>query len=184
MIDVKELTQVLIEHDLTIDQFYILLLLRDVSKEGGNNKVAQSYIDKFGMFSIFDIEALVEKGFVTDFNSPGETYFYHYMVSPIKTKSIFIDDDMFDELWNEYPAYLLINNTKIPSKSDGYDEIKIVYLKAIRHSAKNHERVMKAVRKQNERETYAKIKLLNFIKSKEWDNILKDDSGRPKSRTM
>ena len=183
MIDVKELTEVLIEHDLTIEQFYILLLLRDVSKEGGNNDVAKNYINKFGMFSGHDIQALLDKDYVTDFNSPGETFFYHFMANPIKTKSIFLDDDLFDELWNEYPPYLLIQNKQIPSKSDGYDEIKVVYLKMIRRSLKTHEKVMKALRFYKQSESFAKIKLMNFIKSKEWENIIKDEPTRARNRS-
>ncbi len=182
MIDVKELTDVLIEHDLTIQQYYILCILRNNSKEHNNSDIADKYIKHFGRFAYTDIEVLINRKLIEDFNSPGETYVFNYMVHPINCKDIFADDDMAEEIWNEYPSYMMINTKKVTTKSEGDDAIKDAYLRKIRHSAKLHDKVMKAIRLYKESNQYANMKLMTFIQSKEWENILKDTDGRVKPR--
>lgn len=189
MVDIRELTDILCKGKLTANQLYICLLLREKSIQGiAGTSIILKYLNEVGQFDNEDVDYLIDNDWIIDVSKPrhieGNRYAKTYEVDCFtvtgKFENLFDDgkDLLFEQLKDEYPSRININNKNVPSKviRDGMIDL---YWKNIQNgSLEIHNVVLEAARMmKKETNGYATMTLENFIKSKEWENIIKESQS-------
>lgn len=185
----KETLDFLCEKSLTFNQFAICLLIyhKDVAKiiqyteEVGYMGTA-TIVTKDG-FSVMEIEDLLQRGFLLSHGLDKKEPWAldNFIVTEKFTKGFLIGtEDVFSELWQEYPKHILINNEEKPTKVADYETLEEKYLKAIGYNLKKHQEVMRKLKLYKSSHQYAQMNLANFIGSKHWTELT--DGHQPKSR--
>lgn len=180
--EIDKYTDFLINAGITPDQFYICWLI--YTKDEVNQ---EKYVTKGKGFESTDFELLIEKGWLVNTNPKAKAYnMINLFVSPEFAEMVLIEPDQaWDELFDAYPAHLLIEGKKVPAKtlnSQDYRAVEETYKKYINKNKFLHARVIAAVNKwKSDNNGYATIKIDKFVMGKYWDEIEKTDDGRAKT---
>jgi hypothetical protein len=171
---IDEIAKTCFEHDLDIEQVFLLYLLAE--KNYDKDSLMFRYVLHFGKFPQDKIDSLIKEGFLDDFNSPGKSLPEMYVLTK-KSASIFATVDMGEELWNSYPATFPISDrgTNFIARA-GADKNHVIseYLKRIGRSVKKHKFVMEQLEKYTsliERRLINGYKISDFVKQELWDTI-------------
>lgn len=137
----------LIENRLNANQFLFCYLLATVNR---NHKYMVRYTKEVSLLSADEVSDLVERGYLADMNSPGETYHDMYIVLDKFKDLLFIDSEVaFEAVWKKYPRYLQerINGKEVSAKTTGLgkDGLAHKYGKYIGNDIQKHERVLEAL---------------------------------------
>jgi len=158
----RHLVNLLIECDITINQFLLLWFLY-LDKEEGNGKLIHEgpaianlyrYSEKVSKWSADEISDLVQKGWLVDRNKDRQdggrqAYPDYYDVTDTFEDKVFVTMDRFDQFWEEYPSFVENfdgpRGPMIPLKSSIMEEVEILYKKRVRTKAK-HKEVMEILK--------------------------------------
>lgn len=170
----------LINHNLSASQFLFCYLL--ATKEW-NQKFLIRYTKEVEILPTDDIEELIERGYLHNFNRAGEYYDDLLAPTDMFKDSLFIDaDDAFEQLWKTYPMHLqsLINGTRVLAKTTnlGKDNLKIKYVKAIGKDLQKHQLVMEALTWAISKEK-VNVGIEKFILNHIWDDWLLEKDDNP-----
>lgn len=162
---------------ITIEQFFILYLLaRNDFNLPDKQSMGKAYIAQFGMFGDSVVQDLVRKGFLENFNSPGEYWPELFMLTP-PAQAQFASAEMTEELWTRYPATFRLGDkgTKFIAKAGGdRDELLADYLRRINNSTPKHRFAMTQL------DRYVKLvnngevnghKIGDWIRQEMWDTV-------------
>lgn len=168
-----EVIEFCIANGVNIRQYFIMYLLSRKDFERKDSYLRR-YIHTVEDFPLQDVKDLEEKGFIEDFNNPGETYPAAFMLTP-KANEVFVTDDIAQELWDKYPTtFPLSSGGNFMARVGDRDELMGLYLKKIKNSRKQHDRVMLLLDCYIELVDQGKIngtKLSNFITHHIWEVV-------------
>ncbi len=176
MID-EEIISFCIRHRITVQQYFFMWLL--VKKDWVlpmRKSLAKQYLQVCGEFDMEDIEDLVERGFIEDFNPPGESKPEMYMVRDDKMESFFADESAGEQLWNAYPAtFPLSNGGSFIARAGGdKDDLIQIYLKKIKNNPNRHAFVMKQLERYKEKVKKGETnghKISDWIATEMWNAV-------------
>lgn len=140
IIDVKKALVICNENNLSFEELFFcyLLLFNEENRQSefnlmfkqyyGNNKIIHSYKTNI-------IDALVEAGFIVNYNKDNNNFRLDKIVITNKAKSELFDSDKFitiDEAWNDvmkaYPKVMIIHNKRINARtSNNITKLKQYY---------------------------------------------------------
>lgn len=180
MIETDRVSELISKYKITPTQVYILWLLytEDVTN-------IKSYIQVHGAFKEEEFKDLINKGLLLHVNRDALSYRTVDLVVTLEFAEELakIDpEDAYDELFDVYPAHLLINGNRIPAKTLTFPDEKACresYKKAISKDRFVHQKILAAVNKwKDQNNGYAKIKIDKFVAGKYWEEIDKqEDDG-------
>ncbi len=161
--DEEGYSKLLIKTGLTPNQFFFAYMLH-ISRED----LILNYINSIEKFEDIDIQVLVDKEYIVDTNDSfkiegekiKEAYISRYLCTQKFLNFIKDEEDLFDELLEAYPNFIIIQDKKLPAKSIVITkDIIRTYLKNI----KNNNKLLTGLEK--------------FIYSKGWEALreLKED---------
>lgn len=169
--DINKFTDSLVKYELTAHQFFILYLI-DTEDLPNLNK----YINSLGKFDGNDIQVLLDKGYVINTN-PNDKHFnlgslvvtLEYAEEKVEGQS---DIDLFEELLDAYPPYVIVNNVKYSTKGLSFqdeEKARIFYIKEIRKSKVLHAEILSLIRKWRDIVgDVAPFKIDKFLTSRHW----------------
>jgi len=172
MIVLKEYLEVLNALNINERQFTTLLSVH-LSAEGDKTHIAaiKEFIFKQGvvkddkrvLISHDEMIDLVTKSLMTNVNAKLEVTdkFRSVLNTPAS---------MFDEMWNTYPSFAIINSTNIPLKSGNRLQLQLQYLKTIKSSIVEHNRILDDIR-YGKKHKLIVMNITNFINSKFWEAL-------------
>lgn len=152
----KQLVSLLIELDISINQFLLLWFLH-LDKEEGNGKLITEgpaianiyrYAEKVNSWSFAEIDDLINKGWMIDRNKASQdgsrqAYPDYFEISETFEDKLFVTSDRFDQFWEEYPAFVENFNgprgPMIPLKAAVMEDVELLYKKRVRTKAKHQE---------------------------------------------
>ena len=191
----EETIDFLAEKKLSFNQFAICLFIfhkddKNIIKliDQTGVTMGETWIKKEGGDWIKEIDDLIKRGFLVRFGGD-DKWKYHignFYVTPEFTDGFLIgEDDAADELWAEYPAFGLwgVGGTEpMSSKICDFDDFNDKYTKAIKGDLKLHRSIIDKVKAYNLSHEYADMKIMNFVGSRQWENMTgKDESKRTRS---
>lgn len=154
----------------------MFLLARNDFQMPDKKALGRQYILEVGKFNSNVVPRLIEKGFVENFNSPGE-FFPDMLVLCGPAHERFIDATRASEIWSSYPATFTLNGkgSRFLARAGGdKDELIYLYLTKINHSATKHEFVMTQLKKYVELVERGEInghKIGDWIRGEMWDTV-------------
>ena len=169
-----------IENKVSVTQYLFIFFLIDQSfNKSFYESYAKRYVEKFGMFKIEDVKDLVDRGYIEDYNTKGESRPEFYAVRDEVINLMKATETQADELWNSYPpTFELPGGKNFNSRHAGVlgdkDNAKKVYLKKIRRSKRKHKFVMKMLKKYLslvEGQYMNSMKLGDWIANEMWDAV-------------
>ena len=183
MFDDESVIRFCIDNKITVRQYFFLYLIlqKDFSKE---SSLARKYVNLVEPFPQEEVEDLVEKGFLEDFNSPAQMLPEMYMIPDSIANSLFLTEDKAEELWNTYPVTFPIysKDAKFLARTGGAkDDILDLYRKKVK-SLKKHNYVLEQLKDYvlmvNNNEIHG-MKIIDFIRQEIWDSVrdMKKEKG-------
>lgn len=177
MFDDEQVIRSCIQHRISVEQYFFMWLLRrrdfHLPEEKSLNK---QYVKLVKQFSLDDVRDLVEKEFLDDFNSAGESIPDLYVLKP-KSDIFFTNEDSGEELFREYPVTFPLHEKGASflartggDKKDLIDE----YERRIKYSRKKHEFVIRQLRTYKVMVQEGRIngyRIVDWIKQELWDSI-------------
>jgi hypothetical protein len=180
--DIKKYVEICGSNNISPAQFLLLWLLHTKDVD-----TLRRYVELTQGWPQSDVTSLEDRGYILNFNSNrGESSKDNYFhVTERFTDLLYtgdnatlIDEDVaFDELFNAYPTYIIINGRKVSARSCNLFEMRKRYGEAIKGSNNVHKDILLCLE-------YAKTRdLLNmglekFIMSEQWRTIAEDmDTG-------
>ncbi len=187
--DVEKYVNFLCKHKITPNQFTFCLLLAE-----GKRDIISQYIKEVSKFSTSEIDDLVNKGFIEDFNKVDTNKHYEvdgFLVTPLFKSEFYIDEifdnDPFDELMEVYPDFLIVNNTKVAAKAltlQQEKELRERYNLELKKNKVLHKKILDVVVKtKKENGGYAQMKIDKFIVGKVWNILFKSNKTSSGNRT-
>lgn len=193
--DIKEITKFMAENEITSRQFLLLWCLfsdplyREYVKEKGKTKKILVYGNSNSLaalrladnVTLEDIQVLKEKELIVDLNSGKDFYFDQLLLTQNFCEKFFIPKDDFEELWEEYPTTIFIQDKIIPARSGDYDSLREKYLTIIGKDKALHNSILRTLVKAKELGIIS-IGLEKFILGRHWHtfNDMMEDSGEEK----
>jgi len=179
--DINQITQFMCENQINSRQFLLLWCLfndplyTDYVKEKGKSKRVHiyntggsigklRYVDPVGYK---DVETLVEMGLVLNTSTSENIMLDELLLTQKFCEQFFISKDSFEDLWEEYPVTLNIDNKVLPARSGDYDSLRDKYLKLIGKDLSLHQQIVSIVRNAKEA-GIINIGLEKFILGKHW----------------
>lgn len=181
--EIDKYTDVLCKGKITPNQFYICWLL--YTKDDVN---LQKYINMKGGLDTADLQDLIDKGFILNSNPKALAFSTANLFVSLEFGELVLieSEDAWDELFNAYPAYLIVNQNKIPAKTFTFTDERLAkeaYTNILKKNKFLHKRIIEAVEKYKEQNSgYATIKLDKFITGKHWEEIDKQDEQQSRPR--
>ena len=169
-----------IENNVNVTQYLFMFFLIDRSfHKPFHESYAKRYIKRFEMFKLEDVTDLIERGFVEDYNTKGESRPEFYTVRDEVIQLIKATEDQAEELWNTYPpTFELPGNVNFISRHAGVlgdkDNAKRVYLKKIKRSKRKHKFVIEMLTKYLrlvDANLMNSMKLGDWIANEMWDAV-------------
>lgn len=165
-----------IRYKIKVTQYYFMYLLarKDFYKTY-KDSLGKQYLTEIEQFTHEDMLDLVEKGFIEDMNSPGETLPELFMLKE-EALRLFVDEDLAEELWNKYPPTLrLSGGARFVARAGGSkEEVLALYRNKIDYRRDKHDFVMEQLDKYIQYVDAGKInghKISDWIKMEVWDTI-------------
>jgi len=183
MFDDESVIRFCIDNKITVRQYFFLYLIlqKDFSKE---SSLARKYVNLVEPFPQKEVDDLVEKGFLEDFNSPSQMLPEMYMIPDSIANNLFLTEDKAEELWNAYPVTFPIysKDAKFLARTGGAkDDILDLYRKKVK-SLKKHNYVLEQLKiyisMVNNNEIHG-MKIVDFIRQEIWDSVadMKKEKG-------
>jgi hypothetical protein len=178
--DFKQILKLSINNELCVNEVLLLYLI--ANNDFTENSLLDAYINKCGNFSYELLEGIVKKGYLENFNTPGEFYPEYYMLTK-RANRIFANEKIGKEFWESYPATFFMRgkNANFVARA-GADKDYIIneYLKRIDFSASKHEFVIAQIKKYKDLVNRGVInghKISDFVKGEMWDVIAELDES-------
>jgi len=177
MFDDEKVLDWCIRNEISVTQyFFMFLLIKKDFNQPFAESLAKKYVDKMGPFPSDQVTDLIERGFVKNLNRKGQNLPEFYVLSDETEKSLFANEDVFEELWRAYPStFELPGGIRFIARHAGVlsdkDNAKEVYLRKIRRSKKKHKRVMEMLKRYLKMVADSKInsmKLGDWIANEMW----------------
>jgi hypothetical protein len=176
-------TEFLCKHKVSPNQFYILWLI--YTKDYKNQKL---WVNEGG-FKTEEIDDLIKKGLIIHFNPTARQYDTRdMMVSEVFAEEVLVEpEDAWRELFDAYPANLIVNGNKVPAKTLTYTDslgVEKTYIGYIKKNKFLHARVISAINVWKAANNgFATIKIDKFVMGRYWEEIERtDEQSSPKSR--
>lgn len=175
MFDDESVIRFCIDNKITVRQYFFLYLIlqKDFSKE---SSLARKYVNLVEPFPPEEVEDLVEKGFLEDFNSPAQMLPEMYMIPDGIANNLFLTDDRANEFWAAYPVTFPIysKDAKFLARTGGAkDDILDLYRAKVK-SLKKHTYVLEQLKAYvnmvNNNEIHG-MKIVDFIRQEIWDSV-------------
>ena len=168
-----------IENNVSVTQYLFMFFLIERSfHKPFHESYAKRYVKKFEMFKLEDVIDLVDRGFIEDYNTKGESRPEFYAVRDEIIEFMKATNDQAEELWNAYPPTFELPNGRFNSRHAGIlgekDNAKKVYLKKIKRSKRKHKFVIKMLKKYLslvEANLMNSMKLGDWIANEMWDAV-------------
>lgn len=165
-----------LRYRITVSQYYLLYLVarKDFHKTY-EESLAKRYLKEIQKFEHADMLDLVDKEFLENMNSPGESLPELFMLKEHAFK-LFIDEDMGEDLWEKYPpTFPLSGGQSFLARAGGdKNEILADYRRRIDYSAPKHFHVMKKLGIYIGLVKAGKLnghKISDWIKMQVWESI-------------
>lgn len=175
MLEGEDVLQICVKHRIKIEQYFFMYLIARKDMHLPDKKsLGKQYMLQVAKFKPEDIRDLCDRGFIDDFNSPGQYLPEMYILK--SATEIFTNEEIAEELYNSYPStFRLSGGARFIARAGGdKDEMLQMYLKKINYSVKKHEFVMSQlpiyVSLVNSGEVNG-YKLIDFIRQELWDTI-------------
>jgi hypothetical protein len=150
----------------------------------GGEKLLKRYFENVKRFQGEEIKDLIKRGYVEDFNEPGKDFMDSYLITPKFVKAVFIDtDEAGEELWNTYPAYLMINSVRVAARSCDKEEIIERYAKIIKNNIKKHKEIIELLKKAIKRGEI-NMGIEKWVKSEQWEILKGVKEDRPNTTAI
>lgn len=180
MIETDKVNELICKYKINPTQIYILWLLYTEDE-----KSIEKYIEVFGNFKEDDFKELVDKGLLIWTNRKAESYINKDLVVTLElVEELDKKDprDAYDELFEMYPAWLVINGKKIPSKTLTFSDEKSIieaYGKIISKGKFLHKKILALTNKYKEmNDGNAIVKIDKYVTGRLWEEIDKEgDNG-------
>lgn len=170
-----------IENNISVTQYLFMFFLMEKGFNDSRSRAVR-YIKKFGIFERKEVDDLIERGFVEDFNSPGKNQAEFYMIKDEVIAIIKATDDQAEELWMKYPPTFETSHFQFTARQGGIlgdkETTKATYLRKIKRSKKKHAFVMKMLEKYLrlvENGKMNSMKLGDWIANETWDSVNETD---------
>lgn len=188
-----EFNNIITKLGVSPNQMYICMMMleKDFKKK---IELLNKYIKQEGGFDFSDIEFLISKGYVEDFNTQNfpvtlinekgrkilikdkeKKLFELYMVTPKFQEDIFIDNyEAAKEAYEIFPRVLYINGVMQSARTIGYEEFEIEYPKIINGNGVLHKRIIQAFSNYKRLIKAKKVHgmgLRNALKQRYWEVI-------------
>lgn len=168
-----------IQNEINVNQYLFMFFLIEGSFHLPEaQSYAKRYIKKFGIFDREIVDDLIERGFIEDYNSPGQARPEFFKVRDEVIEMLKCTENQGEELWNAYPATFELHGTRYNARVAGVygDKEKLIdaYLKKIRRSKKKHAFVMQMLEKYLklvDSRTINSMKLSDWIANEMWNTI-------------
>lgn len=177
MLDGEDALRFCLKNSITIEQFFIMFLLaRNDFNLPDKRSLGNTYITEIGMFSDAAFQDLIKRGYIENFNAPGESYPQYYMLTPTAQMQ-FAGYEMVQELWDKYPVTFRLGDkgAKFIARAGGdKDELLMLYLQKINHSAPKHRFVLHQLDRYIGMANRGEInghKIGDWIRQEMWDTI-------------
>lgn len=186
--DVNEYFDFLCKHKLTPEQFAFLytLVLDEKDEQGlfvfhadvkGNVMRASAniyrYASALGGWKVNEIKDLEERDFIRNFNrsqgSTTESIPDNFEVND-SFKKLLIEPPLKvgEELWREYPDFIVVNGKNVRAKTCDKDYIIKKYHRIIQGSLKRHKKVMETLR-QDKSNHAINMGIQKYVESRQWE---------------
>ena len=181
MFDDENVLNWCIENNISVTQYTFMFFLME---RGFNDPTSRAvrYIKKFGVFDRKEVDDLIERGFIEDFNSPGKNQAEFYIIKDEVIAIIKATDDDAEELWMACPPTFETTNFHFTARQGGIlgdkETTKTTYLRKIKRSKKKHKFVMEMWKKYLqlvENRKMNSMKLVKWIANKMRDTVDETD---------
>jgi hypothetical protein len=175
MFDDESVVRFCIDNKITVRQYFFLYLIW-IKDFQTSSSLARKYVNLVEPFPQDEVDDLVEKGFIEDFNSPSQMLPEMYMIPDSVADKLFLTEDRAEELWNSYPVTfpLYDKNSKFLARTGGNkDDILDLYRKKVK-SLKKHTFVLEQLRAYIAMVSTGEIngmKIVDFIRQEIWDSV-------------
>lgn len=181
----KDTLDFLVKKKLTFNQFCICLMLYHKDYAG-----MMRYTDQIGYLTggtvikpdkkaVKEMDDLLERGFLVHENRDKNNYWDldNFLLTEKFTKG-FLDnlEEKAKEFFKAYPSNLLIQNNEVPAKVVAVEEFLLDYIKLLKTDITLHEKIMLDIKGLR----YAKMKISNYISSRQWENNAGQRTTQPK----
>ena len=151
MFDDENVFEWCIENGVSVTQYLFMFFLMEKGFEDPSSR-ARRYIKKFGIFNREEVDDLIERGYVEDFNSKGKNHPEFYIVRDEVVKLMKATTSQAEELWSTYPAtFELPGNVNFIARHAGVlgdkENTLETYLRKIKRSKKKHKFVIEMLKK-------------------------------------
>lgn len=124
-------------------------------------------------FSEEEANDLIERGYLVNLDTNGKLRLDMLQATDKFNKLWFMDTFVGgEELWNLYPDWLYIKNTKVPAKSCSKDDVIGYYLKAINYNRKKHIMVLETLEKAI-KDNMINSGIEKWVLSHQWEILIK-----------
>jgi hypothetical protein len=167
--DIDKYVDFLCRHQINEHQFLILWLIFNKDTES-----IKKYKQAKGEFSTIDIEYLIDRGWITDFNVASAYNIFNMLVTDKFTKAVVIDeDDAYEELCKVYPPWMTIKGVKVPMISGDPSKLSKEYHKAHKGNRLAHQRIL-SITERYFKNKPPMTKIENYILNRHW-NLLESE---------
>lgn len=178
----REFVDLLCRLKISPNQFLICML---VNEKDDPSTIKYYEENKKNRFKADEINYLVDNGFLLRIpklavKDKQDSYdILDFIVTSKFSEGILVDEfDAGEEFWNAYPSWLFFNNSRKPAKAVDKDELTELYLKAIGHSKKKHNEIMKTLAQLTlSNKGYATMTIKNFVGSRHWEQLKEDNNS-------
>lgn len=169
LIDTEEYIKTLAAYQITPNQLLMLKLLDD--EDLPNIRLHKELI---GGFNQRDVDILLEKELII--RNTGAGYSINIDLTINNTNL----DELPEEIWRQYPSWLLIDVHRISAKSADYDWFSDYYIrKVIKGSKRKHRKILQIINKyKSENGGYATMGIEKFFKSRHYEELDKGNINK------
>lgn len=175
--DIEKLTDLLVKHKITANQYLLCYYLGyDDATEVhhllryNSSSMLNRYQTLVGGWLPSDFKNLKEQGLLLDNNKPGESKISCYKIADFFKRELFIGkEEAFEEFLDLYPIWLPMENGKnLPARTGDFEELSRIYGKVIGAGKANHEKIIAVLKKAIEFKLVTQG-LDKVIRSRQWE---------------
>jgi len=163
-VDVNKYVELMLKHSVSEHQILIMTLL-----DSNDINTIKLYKSKL-TFNKEEFKDLLNRGLIKEKND------FEFIV----TIDLFIEEEvtqLFEEILNLYPDNININGNLASAKSIDIEEFaEYYYHKIIKGDKSKHTKLINIIKDHFQYETYAKMGIEKFLKSKEYERVREQSS--------
>jgi hypothetical protein len=176
MLTDEKVIQLCIRHTVTVEQYFFMWMLKQKDfHRGGAKSLIALYTTLVRKYKSGELNDLIEKGFIDDFNKEGEFLPEMYMLKP--KAEIFFKDDLGEELFAKYPAQFPLydkGSSFLARVGGNKEELMAEYERKIGFSVETHKEVLRKLAIYVDLVLKGKLngqKISVFIRENIWESI-------------